>query len=504
MQTVKVQGDFVDGRWQRPPGAERKIVARDPGDQGYRLGAFPVYPQHASLAAEAADRARAGWRRLGQEARAAWLRKLAAELVNRRETLARLVAAESGKPLWEAEREVSEATGRAEMEIHEGAAHVRSILIQEVRWGVRGEGRYRPLGAALVLGSAASPLAEPLGWILPALLSGNTVVFKPSKLAPAVGQAIAEAAEHVELPAGVFNLVQGEAELGLALVADPRLSAILFSGSHRSGGRVAQAAADGRLHRMVALSVGGVNTAVVLADAELPRAVIECVRGAFLTTGQRPTSTGVILVERSVWQPFCDAFCEAVRGIEVGYAFDPGVFMGPMLSAPARTRALERQAQLEELGARALVRAEALELKRPGHYLSPAVLTLERPLPLSTIRPEGQSFGPDVVLVPVDDDEQGQALAGSTDWPLGAAVFTRDEARFEAWAEVLPYGLLNHNLATTDQSPRLPFLGLGGAGSHRPAGVLAQHSCSFPQALLRASEAYDPARGLPSPDYRRK
>jgi succinylglutamic semialdehyde dehydrogenase len=497
MLTVKVLGDFLGGQWVRPRGVEHKIVSRDPGDQGYRIGAFPVAPEHAETAVSAAVDAGAAWGRLPAAIRADYLRKFAAELVNRRGELARLVAAETGKPLWEAELEVTEAGGRVEMELREGQAHVQPIHISEVRWGVSGEGRYRPLGATLVLGSAAAPLEQPLGWILPALLSGNTVVFKPSKLVPAVGQAIAEIAEHIELPAGVLNLVQGEAEVGLKLVADTRLAAVLFCGSHLSGARVVQAAL-GRLNRMVALAVGGINTAVVLSDADLDQAVYECARGAFLTTGQRPSSTGVVLVERGALVEFTDAFGAAVRALKVGYAFEPDVFMGPLLSEAARARALDRQEQLERFGAQPLLRGEPLKLKRPGHYLSPAVWRLTRPEPIDSFRPDGQSFGPDVVLVPFDDDEQGQRLAASTAYPLGVAVFTRDAARFEAWAEALPYGLVNHNLATTDQTPRLPFLGLGGAGSHRPSGVLAQHSCSYPQALLRATEAYDTSRNLPN------
>ncbi len=497
MQTVKVQGDFLGGRWTRPRGAAQKIVSRDPGDQGYRIGAFPVFPEHVEVAVSAAVDAARAWHRLGPGPRVDYLRKFAAELINRRGDLARLVAAETGKPLWEAELEVAEAAGRVEMEVREGHGHVQPIRIQEVRWGVSGEGRYRPLGAALVLGSAAAPLEQPLGWILPALLAGNTVVFKPSKLVPAVGQAVAEIAEHIELPAGVFNLIQGGADVGLSLVADTRLAAVLFCGSHLSGARVVQEA-GGRLHRMVALAVGGVNTAVVLGDADLGRAVYECARGAFLTTGQRPSSTGVVLVERAVLVEFADAFRAAAEALRVGYAFDPDVSMGPMLSEASLGRAVDRQEQLERFGARSLLRGAPLQRKRPGHYLSPAVWQLTRAEPIDAFRPDGQSFGPDVVLVPFDDDAEGQRVAASTAYALGAAVFTQDAERFEAWAEALPYGLVNHNLATTDQTSRLPFLGLGGAGSHRPSGVLAQHSCSYPQALLRATEPYDSSRNLPN------
>ncbi len=497
MLTVKVLGDYVNGRFRRPRGAQSKIISRDPGDSGYRIGSFPVYPEHVDAAVSAALEAFCGWRRLDMTERADMLRKFAAEVINRRDEIKRLIAAESGKPLWEAELDVTAIEAQVETEVREGVRAVSPFKVGEIRWGVRGSCGFAPLGVTAVLGPASSPIGLPCAQILPALLAGNTVVFKPAKLVPACGQFIARLFDEVDLPRGVFNLVQGDAATGLALVADPRVEAVLFVGAGPSGRRILQAAAD-QPGKLVALQMGGVNPAVVLADADLDRAVYECVKGCYLTAGQRYTSTGVILVAGSMYDRFVERFVATVGALRVGYAFDPDVFMGPLLSASARERALDRQEQLFGFGARRLLASEPMDCGRPGFYMGPAVLELAKPTAMDRFRLEGQSFGPDVVLMPFSKEPEGIALANSTAYRLAVSVLTEDPERFDRWAEELRFGMINHNLATTEISMRLPLIGLGLCGNHRPAGVFTQRNCTTPVASLKAPEAYDPGRNLPN------
>jgi succinylglutamic semialdehyde dehydrogenase len=497
MLTVKVLGDYLNGRFRRPRGSESKVVSRDPGDSGYRIGAFPVYPDHVDAAIKAAQNAFDGWRARGLSERADVLRKFAAEVINRRDELRNLIAAESGKPLWEAELDVVSIEAQVETELREGVRAVSPFKVGEIRWGVHGACRHEPLGVTAVLGPAASPVDLPCALILPALLAGNTVVFKPSKLVPACGQFIARLFHEVELPAGVFNLIQGDATSGLSLVADPRVDAVLFAGASPSGARILEATAA-QPHKMVALQMGGVNPLVVLDDADLERAVYEAVKGCMLTAGQRYTSTGVILIERGIGKDFVEAFTETVAALKVGYALDDDVFLGPLLSQAARERARDRQAQLVGQGAHRLIEAKPLEGARPGYYLSPGVLMLDKPLPLAELRPDGQSFGPDVVLMPFAKESEGIALANSSAYRLAAAVVTEDEKRFGRWAGQLSYGLINHNLSTTDVTMRLPLVGQAQSANHRPYGVYTQRTCTSPVSSLRAPQKYDPGRNLPN------
>ena len=496
MYTVKVRGDYVNGKFVRPRGAERRIVSKDPGDAGYRIGSFPVYPQHVDAAVSAARRAFEDWSRLDQTRRADMLRKFAAEVVNNRSELVKLIAAETGKPAWEAEVEARDVEACVETEIREGVRSVSPFKVGEIRWGVEGSCRFKPLGVAVVLGPAISPVHLACSQIIPALLSGCTVVFKPSKLVPGTGQFVTSLFDEIELPRGVFNMVQGDAATGSQLAGHDDVDAVLFTGSYPAGKRILQATAE-QPHKMVALQMGGVNVALVLRDAEFDRAVYETVTGAFLTAGQRYTTTGVILIDRHIFPRFLEAFVDVVKSLKVGYSIDPDVFMGPVLSDSARVRFLDLQERMSGTDARPVLEGKSLKLERPGFYLSPAVHVAESATGIDDFRPEGLSFGPDVVLVPVDSPNKGCELANSTQYPFAAAVFSQDPDRFEECARRLRFGIVNCNTATTSTSMRLPLGGTRKCSNHRPAGVFSQRNCTFPVATLRAHTPFEPDRVLP-------
>jgi succinylglutamic semialdehyde dehydrogenase len=496
MHTVKVRGDYINGKFVRPKGAGERIISKDPGDAGYRIGSFPTYPQNVEKAVSAARNAHKDWRKLDIGRRADMLRKFSAEVVNHRDELKELIAAETGKPLWEAEQEVLAVEAQVETEVREGIRSVSPFKVGEIRWGVEGNCRYRPLGVVAVLGPAISPVHLPCGQIIPALLAGNTVVFKPSKLVPAIGQFIARLFAEIELPRGVFNLVQGDASIGSVLSGLPEVDGVLFTGSYPAGKRILQATAD-QFHKLVALQLGGVNPALVLEDADLERAVYECAAGAFLTSGQQYTSTGVILVERKVFESFTEAFLETVRSLKVGYAFDPDVFIGPVLTESARVRFLDAQERLDHAGARALLTSRPLKLDRPGYYLSPAVHLAERVGSIDTLRPEGPSFGPDVILIPCANQKEAVELANKNQFAFASTIFTKDVARYDECLRDLEYGIVNFNMSTTAISMRLPLDGSKKCGNHRPAGVFAQRNCCYPVASLQATTPFDSKRKLP-------
>lgn len=496
MYIAKVLGDSINGSFRRPVGAEQRIVSRDPGDIGYRVGTFPVYPMHVDAAVAAAVEAAPGWRRLGLEQRSEHLRKFAAVIINRRREFTELVAAEVGKPLWEAKLEIEAAAAQVECELREGIREASPFTVGEVRFGVQGRCRFFPLGVIAVLGAASSPVDLPCAQILPALLQGNTVVYKPSKLVPATGQFLAELFLEIELPRGVFNMIQGEAAAGLALASHPQVDGVLFCGGSLGGRRILDAVRD-RPHKMVALHIGGVNPALVLEDADLDLAAVECAKGAFQTAGQRTTSTGVVLVSASVFKEFLDRLVRIASQLTVGYAFDEDVFMGPVLSQTALERALERQAKLIGLGAKTAVSLARAELPREGYYLSPGVLFLDEPRCIGDIRPEGQSFGPDLVVMPFSKDLEAVALANSATHRLAATVLTEDLGRFDRLADELLFGVVNHNLATTEISMRLPLEGWGESGNHRPAGVFTQRNCTAPRVTLASRGGQDQNHDLP-------
>jgi succinylglutamic semialdehyde dehydrogenase len=314
---------------------------------------------------------------------------------------------------------------------------------------------------------------------------GNTVVFKPSDKAPACGRLLAEifgeALEVSGAPAGVFNLVQGGALAATRLASGEGVDGVLFTGSWPVGRKILVANLD-RPGRLLALEMGGNNAAVVLEDADLRQAAIECVRSAFVSAGQRCTCTRRVIVQRGVADEFVERVKRLTEGLLIGEpSAEPSVFMGPLISRGARQAVLDAQGSFEAAGARALLRAEALAGE--GWYLTPGLMEV----PAFTEGEAGagadvEVFGPLLRMSVVSTLEEGIAQANATQFGLAASVFTRDARCAERFMREVRAGCINWNTGTAGASSKLPFGGLGRSGNHRPAGAFSLDYCAYPVA----------------------
>jgi succinylglutamic semialdehyde dehydrogenase len=354
---------------------------------------------------------------------------------------------------------------------------------------------YRPFGVMAVIGPFNFPAHLPNGHWVPALLAGNTVVFKPSEKAPGVGALMAELMAEAGMPAGVFNLVQGRGDAAAALVEHADVDGVLFTGSWPVGRRIMERNLD-RPGRMVALEMGGSNPAIVMDDADLKQAVIECVRCAFITTGQRCTCTRRVVVHRAVAERFITAFVECARTLTVGAGdAEPAPFMGPLVSREAREAALAFQAECAARGERVL-----LESRAPagdGWFVTPGVVQAKR-FERATDR---EVFGPVVRIAVAEDLQDAIVQANATDFGLAASIFTRSEANVAAAMAGLRAGCINVNCGTAGASGKLPFGGLGRSGNLRPAGAAMIDACAYPVATMaEQGSAATVAPGMTVPD----
>ncbi|MCA9290483.1 MAG: aldehyde dehydrogenase family protein, partial [Phycisphaerales bacterium] len=329
-----------------------------------------------------------------------------------------------------------------------------------------------------VIGPFNFPAHLPNGHFVPALLLGNTVVLKPSDKTPAVGQMLAEMMHDAGVPRGVFNVVQGAADVAVRLTTHDDLDGILFTGSWPVGRRILEANLD-RPGRMVALEMGGNNPAVVMADAHLRQAVVECVRAGFATTGQRCTCTRRIIVQRAVADVFIPAFCRAATTLLVGPGDDTNpVFMGPLVTEGSADAMLAAQRALASAGGRVLV--ESTRLDRPGHFVTPGVVQVDG----FSVGADEEVFGPLVQITVVDDLDQAIAQANATRFGLAASIFTTDAAAADRFFRRVRAGCINHNTGTAGASSKLPFGGLGHSGNHRPAAAFSSEYCAYPAASM--------------------
>jgi succinylglutamic semialdehyde dehydrogenase len=476
---VPIAADAADARLER-------ISPRDFADTVMRLN---VRRQHVEDAVVAARAAFAGWARLSLDTRKQHILALRRAIEARKDALALAITREVGKPGWEAQSEVSAALNKIDITLGDGLALVAP---REMAPGQRYA--FKPHGVAAVLGPFNFPLHLLHGHVVPLLVTGNTLVVKPSELAPATAQLYAECFEAAGFPAGVFNLVQGGPEHGALLAAHPDVDVVALTGSFAAGQAIRRATIE-QPNKLLALELGGRNPALVLADTDLDRAVHDLLWGACVTAGQRCSGTAVALIERAIFPALRDRLVRQLDGVQVGDPLADGVFMGPLISAPARQRYLASLSEAERLGIEALGPARSVPMVQQGAYVAPSLHWVHTPGGSAYEREE--LFGPDLALVEVDDLDQAIALANASPYGLSASVFTRDPARFEhAFAE-LRYGCVNWNAPTCGASSRLPFGGTRHSGNHRPAALFSTLYATYPVASLQGSLHLDPASTSP-------
>ncbi|HUB06022.1 MAG TPA: aldehyde dehydrogenase family protein [Myxococcales bacterium] len=463
------------------------IVSRSPADQDDVLGEFPWSLASARAAVAAARAAQPAWAALPLADRVAALERLRARFVAAQEGFAQAIAREVGKPLWEARSEAALLAAKITSTLGEGLRLVEARRPE----GVDGEWRFRPHGVLAVLGPFNLPAHLPNGHVVPALLLGNTVVMKPSEKTPAVGALYAQAVAEAGLPPGVFGLVQGERRVGEWLSGEAPVDGVLFTGSLGVGAAIARANAA-RPGKILALELGGKNAAIVCADADLDLAAYAVAFGAFATAGQRCSSTSRCVVRREVLDAFAGKLAALAARVQVGHWQRPDVFMGPLISEPARASFVAALREGEAEGAEALVSGAALDDGggKRGFYVRPSVHLVKRRLPASRYQRD-ELFGPDVALYPVDGDDEVLAVANDSRFGLCASVFTAERARFEALAGRLEAGVINWNSPTVGASGKLPFGGVKDSGNHRPAGITSSLYCAWPAALSFAPAKLD-------------
>jgi succinylglutamic semialdehyde dehydrogenase len=485
-----VSTNYIDGVFVPASAGGWAWTSRSPADSTDVLGEFREDLSAADEALYAARRAQAEWESAGIEARSRVLRAFRDALRARKENIARTIAREIGKPLWEATGEAGALAAKVDVTLSDGLRTVQDHLLDGSLSWIDGGFRFRALGVCVVPGPFNFPLHLANGHIQAALATGNTCVFKPSEYAPRCAELYMEAAHEAGLPAGVLNMVQGGPAIGKRLVQSDEVNAVLFTGSVRAGIAIRRATVE-QPSKLLALEMGGKNTAIILGDADLDRATYEVATGALLTTGQRCSGTSRVVCATSLIDRLQERLARIWDEVRIGHPLADDTFMGPLVSRAAVDKFLAANATGRQEGFDCIREgrpAEVLGLEGPydGFYVTPALWRA----PAGSIAdgPHGgeEIFGPDVVLIPVDDDDDAMAAAANaTEYGLAMSVITQDTERFQALAFKLRAGIINLNRGTVGASARLPFGGVKNSGNHRPAAAMAAQNCVYPVATLR-------------------
>lgn len=468
---------YIGGRWQA--GRGDRLVSLQPVI-GETVWEGPM-AGHADVD-EAVSAARDGfrtWRKYSLDRRRAVIERFADLLNQHKDSLADAIGEETGKPFWESLTEVAAMAGKAGISLH---AYEERTGTRESD-GAAGHAvlRHRPHGVVAVFGPYNFPGHLPNGHIIPALLAGNSVVFKPSEQAPGVAELTVRLWQQAGLPDGVLNLVQGARDTGVALAGHAGIDGLFFTGSSGVGHQLHRQFA-GQPEKILALEMGGNNPLIVDQVGDLDGAIHHTVFSAFVSAGQRCTCARRLIVPRGEeGDRFLQRLVEVSRRISVDhYKAEPQPFMGAVISNSAADGLLAAQDRLLDAGGRALL---TMTRKQGGTaLLTPGLIELTG---VEDVADE-EHFGPLLSVYRCDGFEEALALANDTRFGLAAGLLSDDPARYERFRDEIRAGIVNWNRPLTGASSAAPFGGVGASGNHRPSAYYAADYCAWPMASLEA------------------
>lgn len=478
--SFQFRGQFVGGEFKVPADPSGEWTVRSPADLSDEVLHVRYSYRAIDEAVSSARAAFSKWRKLPPQERAEYLKKYQSELKKREDHLCEAMAREVGKPLWEAKTEVTAMVGKVDVTINESMKLIADSRIPDILPGTTGLIQYRPLGVMAVIGPFNFPGHLANGHIVPSLLTGNTVIFKPTEKSPLVGQIMAECFHAAGFPAGVFNLVQGEKEVGRRLVIHEGVDGILFTGSYEVGLRIKQDTLQ-QHWKMLALEMGGKNSAIVWDDAPLEYSVNEVLTSAFITAGQRCSSTSRVIVHKSRVDEFTESLHEKSKAFKIAHPFE-NPFMGPLIDSTAVERYMKFLGIASREGCELIMRGKSLDLEYSGHYVAPSICRVDASVEQvkKSVYQQTELFAPNVVILSTDQIEEAIALANATQFGLVSSVFTESRAIFTECLDMLQCGLVNWNRGTIGASSKLPFGGFKKSGNHRPAALMSTLYCTTP------------------------
>jgi len=414
------------------------------------------------------------------------LRRFANVVRKQEAEFAELIARETGKPLWETRTEVAAVVNKVDISV-EAYAERTPQRKMEAALGNRIAVRHKPHGVLGVLGPYNFPAHLPNGHIVPALIAGNAVVFKPSEKTPATGEFLVNCFHEAKIPHGVVRLLIGGPNEGRALAGEPGIDGLLFTGSARAGLALHRQFSE-TPQKILALELGGNNPLVVWRAKDIQSAAAIVVQSAYLSAGQRCTAARRLIVEDGEEEALLDAVKKLIERLIVDQPFaDPQPFMGPLIDNAAADHVQEQWLNLMMKGGKPICRLDRPTKDLP--FLTPALIDVTD----IKDRPDEEIFGPVLQMIRVKDFDEAIAEANNTRFGLAASLVGGSPEMYDKFWSGVRAGVINWNKPTNGAPSNAPFGGLGLSGNHRPSAFYAADYCAYP---VTSSEAERPRASL--------
>lgn len=476
-------GLYTNGEWKKGSGS--LFHSKDPATGDILWEGFSASKADVEEAIHNARKAFLPWASLSLDDRIAYLKKFKLALETSLDRLTEIICQETGKTRLDSQGEVKSMINKIDISID--AFHQRCAeIIKDLPAG-KSITRHKPHGVVAVFGPFNFPGHLPNGHIIPALLAGNTVVFKPSELTPLIAEETIRLWDQCGLPPGVINLVQGGRDTGQALASSPSIDGLFFTGSCPTGLMLSQQFGS-HPEKILALEMGGNNPLMITQVKDKTAAAHLTIQASYVSSGQRCTcARRLIVLKGKDGDEFIDILLKMVKSMNVGrYSSQPEPFMGPVISEEHAIKILAAQEELINKGAIALLPMRHL---CPGTgLLSPGLLDVT---PVAE-RPDVEIFGPLLQIIRVDTFEAGIEEANNTRFGLAAGLFSDSAEEYKQFYQQIRAGIINWNSPLTGASSAAPFGGVGCSGNHRPSAYYAADYCSYPVASIETTSLQMP------------
>lgn len=472
------KGNYVNGVWRQGTG---KIFSSSSANddsviwQGYSSSEKDV--ADCVIFAKEAER---GWQEKSVDERISYIREFVEIVKNNKQRLAETISSEIGKPLWEALTEVNSVVGKLDLTINAYKTRC-SDLIKEMNNGGVSRTQFKPLGTVAVIGPYNFPCHMANGHIMPALIAGNTVIFKPSEKGAMSAEVMMEYWAQAGLPKGVINMLQGEGNIGNLLVTDEKINGILFTGSYEVGEKIRKTCST---EKMCALEMGGNSPLVVWDTDNIDAAVIATIQSAFITSGQRCSAARRLIVPKNDFgNKFIERLVEITNNIIVGkYNDEIEPFMGPVRFPKLVDAIMDEQDRLIKSGAISLKKCE--RLPQGKCFVSPGIIDVTQVAKYN----DDEIIGPFLRVVRVDTFDEAIYEANRSSYGLAAGIFTENHSLYEKFSLEIQAGLVNWNQQLTGASGWAPFGGIKRSGNYRPGGYFAVDYCVYAVASIEVEK----------------
>ena len=451
--------NWIGGEWTTPNAGQ--VVIKNPSNVSEETGVIHLSDKTDVLqAGQAAKQALGKWASTILPARGEILYKVAALLEQQADDVARIASLEMGKPISEMKGEVMRGVNLLKYYAAEGV-RANGTVIPASQDKVLQYTKRVPLGVVAIITPWNFPVAIPIWKIAPALISGNTVIWKPAEVASLTATRVAQVFADAGLPAGVLNLVVGKGRvLGDVLLKEVEIDAVSFTGSTGTGMGIAAAAASRNIKYQT--EMGGKNAAVVLNDANLAITVPAVLSGAFRSAGQKCTATSRVIVEKGIYEAFSQAVRDEMARMHIASALDPKSYLGPVATADQHEKVMS-YVKMAQSDAQTIAQGQLQVEAASGHYITPLVVegvSVDHPLVQEEI------FGPMMTMLPADNFDDALALCNKTVYGLSAAVFTGDISKGMRFLDEAEAGMVRINQETAGVEYQAPFGGMKMSSSH--------------------------------------